>query len=116
MAKSATNYDVNQWIEQLKKCEYIKESEVKALTNRAKEILLEESNVQIVESPVTVSIHLFPLNKFLNRSVATFMASFTISWSSFRSEASVRTPITYSWGTSLTEGTTQSRPSYYYWL
>ena len=45
MAKAATNYDVNQWIEQLKKCEYIKESEVKALCNRAKEILLEESNV-----------------------------------------------------------------------
>lgn len=57
MAKTApTNYDVDQWIEQLKKCEYIKESEVKALCTRAKEILLEESNVQNVESPVTVSI------------------------------------------------------------
>ena len=57
MAKTApTNYDVDQWIEQLKKCEYIKESEVKALCTRAKEILLEESNVQNVESPVTVSL------------------------------------------------------------
>ena len=52
---TATNYDVDSWIEQLKKCEYIKESEVKALCTRAKEILLEESNVQHVESPVTVS-------------------------------------------------------------
>jgi serine/threonine-protein phosphatase 4 catalytic subunit len=42
---TATNYDVDSWIEQLKKCEYIKESEVKALCTRAKEILLEESNV-----------------------------------------------------------------------
>jgi len=52
---TATNYDVDQWIEQLKKCEYIKEAEVKALCTRAKEILIEESNVQSVESPVTVS-------------------------------------------------------------
>ena len=47
--------DVNQWIEQLKKCEFIKESEVKALCTKAKEILIEEQNVQSVESPVTVS-------------------------------------------------------------
>ena len=39
----------------LKKCEYIKEADVKALCNRAKEILQEESNVQHVSSPVTVS-------------------------------------------------------------
>lgn len=55
MAKAGTtNHDVNLWIEQLKKCEYIKENEVKALCTRAKEILQEESNVQVVESPVTV--------------------------------------------------------------
>jgi len=40
-----SNHDLNQWIEQLKKCEYIKEADVKALCNRAKEILQEESNV-----------------------------------------------------------------------
>ena len=57
MAKQSTNIDVNQWIEQLKKCEFIKESEVKALCTKAKEILIEESNVQNVESPVTVSKH-----------------------------------------------------------
>ena len=55
MAKQTTNMDVNQWIEQLKKCEFIKESEVKALCTKAKEILIEEQNVQSVESPVTVS-------------------------------------------------------------
>lgn len=55
MAKQSTNIDVNQWIEQLKKCEFIKESEVKALCTKAKEILIEEQNVQNVESPVTVS-------------------------------------------------------------
>lgn len=59
MAKQGNKYDLDQWIEQLKKCEYIKESEVKALCQRAKEILIEESNVQNVESPVTVSISIF---------------------------------------------------------
>lgn len=55
MAVKSQTFDLNQWIEQLKKCEYIKESEVKALCNRAKEILIHESNVQNIESPVTVS-------------------------------------------------------------
>lgn len=50
----------------MKKCEYIKESEVKSLCQRAKEILIEESNVQNVESPVTVSIkHLIVSPSFL---------------------------------------------------
>jgi len=31
MAKSVSKYDLDTWIEQLKKCEYIKESEVKTL-------------------------------------------------------------------------------------
>ena len=35
-------------------CEYIKESEVKALCAKAREILIEESNVQRVDAPVTV--------------------------------------------------------------
>jgi len=42
-------------IEQLHKCEIIKESEVKALCAKAREILAEESNVQRIDSPVTVS-------------------------------------------------------------
>ena len=42
-------------IEQLRRCEIIKESEVKALCAKAREILIEESNVQRVDSPVTVS-------------------------------------------------------------
>ena len=73
---AATVYDVDQWIEQLKKCEYIKEAEVKALCTRAKEILIEESNVQSVESPVTVSQPSLVLNGF--RFAVTFMVNFTI--------------------------------------
>lgn len=50
--------DLDRQIEQLKKCEPLKESEVKALCLKAMEILVEESNVQRVDAPVTV----FPLS------------------------------------------------------
>ncbi|CAK0906725.1 unnamed protein product [Prorocentrum cordatum] len=46
--------DLDRQIEQLRRCEYIKESEVKALCNKAREILTEESNVQQVDAPVTI--------------------------------------------------------------
>lgn len=49
------NSDLDRQIEQLKKCEIIKEAEVKALCAKAREILVEESNVQRVDSPVTVN-------------------------------------------------------------
>lgn len=48
--------DLDRQIEQLKKCEIITENEVKALCSKAREILVEESNVQRVDAPVTVSI------------------------------------------------------------
>uniref|UniRef100_A0AAX7VKC6 Uncharacterized protein n=1 Tax=Astatotilapia calliptera TaxID=8154 RepID=A0AAX7VKC6_ASTCA len=47
--------DLDRQIEQLRRCELIKENEVKALCAKAREILVEESNVQRVDSPVTVS-------------------------------------------------------------
>jgi len=46
--------DLDRQIEQLKKCEYIKESEVKELCRLAKDILIEESNVTKVSSPITI--------------------------------------------------------------
>ena len=46
--------DLDRQIEVLRRCEVIKESEVKALCSKAREILVEESNVQRVDSPVTV--------------------------------------------------------------
>lgn len=48
--------DLDRQIEQLKRCEPLKESEVKNLCLKAMEILVEESNVQRVDAPVTVSI------------------------------------------------------------
>jgi serine/threonine-protein phosphatase 4 catalytic subunit len=53
--------NLDEQIERLKKCEYLKESEVKALCDKAREILIEESNVQRVDAPVTVSSSAFIL-------------------------------------------------------
>lgn len=46
--------DLDRQLEQLRRCELIKESEVKSLCTKAREILVEESNVQSVDSPVTI--------------------------------------------------------------
>lgn len=46
--------DLDRQIEQLRNCDIIKESEVKALCAKAREILIEESNVQRVDAPVTI--------------------------------------------------------------
>lgn len=46
--------DLDRQIEQLLRCEHLKESEVKVLCQKAMEILMEESNVQRVDAPVTV--------------------------------------------------------------
>jgi serine/threonine-protein phosphatase 4 catalytic subunit len=51
---SSTNNELDEQIERLKRCEYLKESEVKTLCLRAREILVDESNVQRVDAPVTI--------------------------------------------------------------
>lgn len=51
-----TNFFTSRYIESLRKGEFLEESHVLNLCNKAKEILIEESNVQRVDSPVTVSV------------------------------------------------------------
>mmetsp|Transcript_9308 Transcript_9308/g.26617 ORF Transcript_9308/g.26617 Transcript_9308/m.26617 type:complete len:306 (-) Transcript_9308:320-1237(-) len=48
------NLDLDRCIEKVKACEYLAEDELKQLCDFVKEILVEESNVQPVNSPVTV--------------------------------------------------------------
>lgn len=73
--------DLDRQIEQLKRCEIIKEAEVKALCAKAREILVEESNVQRVDSPVTVrqwqQSNGATLIRVASRCVVTFTDSFT---------------------------------------
>jgi hypothetical protein len=53
---SGGNSCLDEQIERLKRCEYLREGEVKALCLRAREILVDESNVQRVDAPVTVGL------------------------------------------------------------
>mmetsp|Transcript_8997 Transcript_8997/g.22907 ORF Transcript_8997/g.22907 Transcript_8997/m.22907 type:complete len:309 (+) Transcript_8997:140-1066(+) len=45
---------LDKWIEKLLACETLPENDVKALTDKAREVLIEESNVQPVSAPVTI--------------------------------------------------------------
>jgi len=49
-----TTSNIDAWIEQLKECKYLPEPDIKALCDMVKELLIEESNVQPVSSPVTI--------------------------------------------------------------
>lgn len=64
--------DLDRQIEQLKKCEPLKESEVKALCLKAMEILVEESNVQRVDAPVTVCFF-FPVLILFSVAILEYM-------------------------------------------
>ena len=46
---------LDQHIQKLKNCDIITEDEVKDLCRMAKEILMEESNIQRVDAPVIVN-------------------------------------------------------------
>lgn len=46
--------DIDKCIEKVLKCEYLSETEVKKLCFMVKSILIEEPNLQIVQSPVIV--------------------------------------------------------------
>jgi hypothetical protein len=42
------------WLEEILKCQYLPENDMKILCEKVKELLMEESNIQPVQSPVTV--------------------------------------------------------------
>ena len=46
--------NADRWIEQLMRCEHLSESDMKALCEQVRCILMEESNIQPVSSPVTI--------------------------------------------------------------
>eukprot|EP01121_Diplochlamys_sp_Union-15-3_P007611 TRINITY_DN1948_c0_g1_i1.p1 TRINITY_DN1948_c0_g1~~TRINITY_DN1948_c0_g1_i1.p1 ORF type:complete len:307 (+),score=32.50 TRINITY_DN1948_c0_g1_i1:51-971(+) len=48
------NTELDEWVKQLKECKYLEEPKLKRLCEMVKELLLEESNVQPVSSPVTI--------------------------------------------------------------
>lgn len=49
-----SNGDLERQVETLMKCQHLPEAEVKVLCEKAREVLMEESNVQPVQCPVTI--------------------------------------------------------------
>lgn len=49
-----TSGDLDSWIEQLLECKHLSESQMTTLCAKVTEILIEESNVQPVSTPVTI--------------------------------------------------------------
>ncbi|EED78267.1 predicted protein [Postia placenta Mad-698-R] len=47
-------FEPDRWIEQLRECQHLAEPDMKALCERVRSILMEESNIQPVSSPVTI--------------------------------------------------------------
>ena len=47
-------FEPDKWIEQLKECQHLSEPDMKTLCERVRSILMEESNIQPVSSPVTI--------------------------------------------------------------
>jgi serine/threonine-protein phosphatase 4 catalytic subunit len=78
--------NIDNYIETLKRCDFLKESEVKELCDKAKEILINEKNVLNIESPVTVCgdihgqfddlIELFRVGGFVPETNYIFMGDF----------------------------------------
>jgi len=48
------NSDLDRQIGLLKSCECIKENEARDLCNMARDILMEESNIQNIQAPITI--------------------------------------------------------------
>lgn len=53
-AKLSPNADIDEWLEEAKQCHYLPEPVMKQLCERVKEVLMEESNIQPVVTPVTI--------------------------------------------------------------
>src|ERR1700719_4074496 len=47
-------YRPDRWIEQLMTCQHLPEADMKLLCDKVRSILMEESNIQPVSSPVTI--------------------------------------------------------------
>jgi len=46
--------NVDEWLEAVRKCHYLPEKDMKQLCEKVKELLMEESNIQPVHTPVTI--------------------------------------------------------------
>lgn len=100
--------DIDNWIDIAQQCKYLPENILKKLCDIVSEILLEESNVQPVSTPVTVcgDIHGQVACTKAAFAMATyfFFCSFTTSRNCSAKEVKCPTQITFFWAILSTEG------------
>jgi hypothetical protein len=53
-SSSSSNTDIDKWIEMTKECKYLPENDLRRLCDIVLNYLIEESNVHLVQTPVTV--------------------------------------------------------------
>jgi serine/threonine-protein phosphatase 2A catalytic subunit len=83
-----SSVDLEKWIEKLYSCKPLTEKEVKQLCDKARETLMDESNVQPVKAPVTICgdihgqihdlIELFKIGGMCPDTNYLFMVAFSI--------------------------------------
>jgi hypothetical protein len=97
---SLASLTLSSQIAQLQRCEPITEGEVKQLCLKAREILIEEGNVQVVDSPVTVRYSTAAIvgrDRPRVRYAVTSMGNFGICFNSSTSAANAQRPTICSW-------------------
>ena len=73
------NAELDKYIEQLKRCEYIQDDRaVKKLCEKAKELLIKEENIIYLNAPITVSKNYNRIIIIIYRYVVISMVNFTI--------------------------------------
>ena len=114
-------YDPDKWIEQLLQCQHLPEQDMKVLCDRVRAILIEESNIQPVSTPVTIcgDIHgqFWDLLELLRKGGMVpetsyiFMARMCCVWASIVVCSHTRGDHYGCRATLSTGGTTASKPS-----
>ena len=110
-------FDPDRWLSMLMECQHLPESDMKVLCERVRSILLEESNIQPVSSPVTIcgDIHgqFWDLLELLRKGGMVPETSYIFMARMYSSVSSGRAAKTDCRATLSTGDTIVSRPSRY---
>lgn len=110
-----TAFDPDRWLSLLMDCQHLPEPDMKVLCERVRSILLEESNIQPVSSPVTIcgDIHgqFWDLLELLRKGGMVPETSYIFMARMCPPVSSERAAQIACRATSSTAGTTASRPS-----
>lgn len=88
---------IGQWLEMAKKCQYLPEADMKKLCEIVKELLMEESNIQPVSTPVTICGDIHGKQSLYLGIIAYGKANSMIYWNFLEWEGKFQIQSIYSW-------------------